>query len=124
MRKLTVFVICMAIAVLSVSSEANAFLMGKKNVDFTRTQGTITNIDLRKSLVTVALNDGTNSTFMIEDKTSFEKKGNKIGLSDLKKGDLVKVDYFVKKGQNRAHAINVDELAASKPKLISSKRKK
>ncbi len=114
----------MFIAFFTVTPEANAFLMGKKRVALPRVSGTVTSVDLRKSLVTVTSKDGVSSTLMIEDKTIFVKKGKKISLSDLKKGDPVSIDYLVGKGQKRAHAVNVSELANSKPKLATPKRKK
>lgn len=126
MKKFTVFLVALLATTSLVAAEANAFFPfpDKKNPDSSQVLGKVTNIDLRKSLITVTLNDGTSSTFMIEDKTSLSKKEKKLGISDLKKGDLVRIDYFVKKGQNRAHAINVSELATSKPKSVTPKKKK
>lgn len=126
MKKFTVFLVALLATSSLVAAEASAFFPfpDKKSPDSAQSSGKVTNIDLRKSLVTVTLSDGTASTFMVEDKTSFSKKGKKIGISDLKKGDLVRIDYFVKKGQNRAHAINVSELATSKPKPVTPKKKK
>ena len=126
MKKFTTFLIPLLVISFLVAAEASAFFPfpGKKSPESAQASGKVTNIDLRKSLVSVTLGDGTSSTFIVEDKTSFSKKGKKISIADLKKGDLVRIEYFVKKGQNRAHAINVSELATSKPKPVTPKKKK
>jgi hypothetical protein len=125
MRKLVTPFILVCAMLLSATPEAHAlFGFGNKKQETTQLSGTVTNIDLRKSIITVTSKDGTTSTVMVEDKTTFTKKGKRLGLFDLKKGDSVRIDYFVKKGQNRAHAVKVDEIVTSKPKPATPTQKK
>jgi hypothetical protein len=125
MRKLGVFVFILSMALFLSAPEASSFLFEKNKVSSLQLWGNVTNIDLRKSLITVTLNDGRSSTLLVESKTTFFKKNKKIGLSDLKKGDIVRIDYFVRKDQGRAQVVNViSETAKPKSKAASPKKKK
>ena len=120
MKKKAVVLSIVALSFLVFNSSGQAWFFGGKKPESLKMTGTVAAVDLRKSLIAVTAKEGYTRTFLTGKDTKFVKKGGTINLAELKNGDRVKVEYWIKKQEHRARLVSVEE----SPKSAAPKNNK
>jgi len=125
MRKIVIVPIIILIAVVGIANQV--FSMGKKPPtkkyfvkeypQSSHVSGKIARIDAARPAIIIATEDYKSLVLIVNSETKLLRYGKNIKLSEIKKGNLVRVDYeIVYKDKNIAKSIDVESGNMFEPK--------
>lgn len=118
MRKIVIVSVIVLIILAGVTSQA--FSMGNKPLEkkkyfvekypqISQATGRVAKVDTGKPVIIISTKEDKSLIVAIDSKTELSKEGKNIKLSEIKKGNFVRVTYkIIYKDKNVAKSINID----------------